>query len=509
MNQIGFPLISVVAWLPALGALLLLAVPKAQEATQRTLALAVGLITLLASLLILVFFAYDQPTFQLADGFDWVQSWGLRYAVSVDGVSLWFVLLATVLMPLAQIATWGRVTRNVRLFQQLLLLLETAVIGTFVAQDMLLFYVFFEFTLVPTALLIGGWGGERRLRAANTFFLYNFGASLFMLVGIIGVYLANLQQTNVATFDIATIIGNVQAGVLTLDQTIGRVLFGAFFLGFAVKMPLWPFHTWLPLAHAESTPDGSIDIMGLLMKLGGYGLIRFNLQMFPEASAWTAPAIGILAVIGILYGAIVAYAQSDMKRLLAYSTLSHMGFAMLGIFALNQQGVAGAVVMMLSSGISTGALFLAAGFLQARFGTRDVQRLHGLWKTMPILGGLTLIAVLSSVGLPGLNGFIGEYTVMQGAWQSPGLGWRFLIPAVIGIILAAAYLLTMFRRGFMGETPAEGQNAPDLGTREIALLAVLVALMFAIGLYPNFILQPMQPTIERIAAGLSQVLAAR
>lgn len=509
MTSLGFPLISLALWLPLVGAVLLFLLPSRSEQNQRMIAFSFSLVTLVAALVAFFLFNRSAASFQLVDSFTWIPSLGINYAVSIDGVSIWFVLLIALLTPIALLMTWDHIERDVRGFQILLLVLETAVIGTFVAQDMFLFYIFFELTLVPTALLIGRWGGAQRVKAASQFFLYNFGSSLFMLVAIIALYLTHRDQTGVATGDIGTILANLRAGKLVFAPAIERLLFGGFFIAFAVKMPLWPFHTWLPLAHAESTDDGSIDLLGLLQKLGGYGLIRFCVQLLPGATAWAAPAVGVLAVISILYGAIVAYNQTDIKRVLAYSTLSHMGFATLGIFAMNQIGLSGAIVMLISSGIATGALFLVSGMIVARRSTRDVRELGGLWKATPMLGGLALTAVFGSIGLPGLIGFAGEFPVMQGAWLAPALGPRFIIVAVIGVILAAAYLLTMFRRAFMGELRPINADLPDLAGREIALLGLLVALIVVVGVYPNLLFAPMQATLAQIAARATQALALK
>lgn len=507
--MIGFPLISLALWLPLVGALVLLFLPKEQPQLARTVALAFGFVTLVVAVVAAALFDKSAAGFQLVNSFDWVPGLGMRYAVSLDGVSVWFFLLAALLTPVAQIASGAFIQRDVRGFQALLLALEFSVLGTFVAQDMFLFYIFFELTLVPTALLIGRWGGEQRVKAATQFFLYNFGASLFMLVAMIGLYLTHKAQTGVASSDISVLLQSVASGKLALDPTLARLLFGGFFIAFAVKMPLWPFHTWLPLAHAEATDDGSIDILGLLQKTGGYGLIRFAVQLLPAAAAWAAPAVGALAVISILYGAVVAYSQRDIKRVLAYSTLSHMGFAMLGIFAMNELGISGAVMMMLASGLATGALFLVSASIVARRGTRDVKQLGGLWRPAPILGGLALTAVFGSIGLPGLMGFAGEFTVMQGTWKSQALGPSFIVVGVIGVILAAAYLLTMFRRVFMGELRSINEGFSDLTGREIALLGALVALVVIIGIYPNMVFAPMQATLQQIAAGVSQALALK
>lgn len=516
MNQLGFPLLSLVLWLPTLGALALLLVPRNNVAAQRMLAFGTALLTFLASLPLYSLFDFTTQGFQFVDRLPWVASLGLSYAVSVDGVSLWFVLLTTFVTPIVLAATWNSVQRNFRSFQVLLLLLETSMIGVFVAQDMLLFYVFFELTLVPTALLIGIWGGPDRVRAATKSFLYPFAASLFMLIGIIGLYLLHGQRTGLYTFDIAQLLASRGVGAqpetlgqpsLVFDETTNRLLFGAFFIAFAVKMPLWPFHTWLPLAHDQAPANGAVDVLGLLMKIGGYGFIRFNLQLFPETARWAAPAIGVLAVIQILYGAAIAFQQTDMKRLLAYSSISHLGFAMLGVFALNQLGISGAIMQMINSGLSTGALFLVVGMIYARRGTRNVTDMGGLWKVVPLMGGITFVLVLASVGLPGLNGFIGEYTIMQGAWISSALGWRFVALAVIGTVLAAAYLLRMYRNSFMGEVTSGNDALPDLSRREIGMLAALLVPIIVIGLFPNLLFGPMQPTIEAVAQELNELVA--
>ncbi|MBC8163170.1 MAG: NADH-quinone oxidoreductase subunit M [Roseiflexaceae bacterium] len=505
MTSLGFPLISIALLLPLVGALVLLFVPKQQTSRIRMLAFSFGMATLMVALLIAAYFNTAAAGFQLVDTFDWIPGLGLRYTVSVDGVSLWFFVLAALLTPIAQLASWSLVEHDVRAFQALLLVLSTAVLGTFVAQDMVLFYIFFELTLVPTALLIGRWGGANRTKAASQFFLYNFGASLFMLVAIIALYFANRDASGVATADIGTLLTNIQDGTLALDPALERLIFGGFFLAFAVKLPLWPFHTWLPLSHAESTDDGSIDLIGLLQKTAGYGMIRFCVQLLPAAAAWAAPAIGVLAVISILYGALVAYGQNDIKRVLAFSTLSHMGFAVLGIFALNELGISGAIMMMIASGIATGALFLASGMIVARRGTRDIRELGGIWQPMPILGGLVLTAIFGSIGLPGLIGFAGEFTVMQGAWSSATLGPGFLLVAVFGVILAAGYLLTMYQRAFMGELKPLNAELPDLAGREIALLGLLVLLIVGLGIVPNALFGPMQATLQQIAASAAQL----
>jgi NADH-quinone oxidoreductase subunit M len=483
-------------------------VPRDNLAAQRGLALLVALATFAASLPFYFVFNFAGPGFQFADRLDWVPSWGISYAVSLDGVSLWLVLLTTFLTPITLISTWDSVHKDFRSFQALMLLLETGMLGVFVAQDMFLFYIFWEFTLIPMALLIGIWGSAGRVRAAIKFFLYTFAGSVFMLLGIIALFLFNLDTTQTPTFDFQIIQQNIASGQLAVDQGWARTLFFAFFLAFAIKVPLWPFHTWLPLAHTEAPTAGSVILAGVLLKLGGYGMIRFCLQLFPEAARWAAPAIGVLAVIGILYGALASFAQTDVKRLVAFSSVSHLGFVVLGIFALNDQGIAGAVLQMVNHGLSTGALFLVVGMIYERRHTREMAAFGGLWKVMPIYGGLALAMVLSSVGLPGLNGFIGEFTIMQGAWLSSALGWRFVLPAVVGVIFAATYLLRMYRVTFMGDvTKPENAELNDITPREIGMLVALLIPIVAIGLYPNLLFEPMQPSVQAITQQLNAVLA--
>jgi NADH-quinone oxidoreductase subunit M len=503
----GLPLLSIVLWLPTLGALALLLVPRGNIVAQRALALLVALATFVVSISLYIFFAPTNAGFQFIEQITWVPSWGIDYHIALDGVSLWLVLLTTFLTPITLLATWDSVHSNFRSFQILMLLLETGMLGVFLAQDLFLFYIFWEFTLIPMALLIGIWGSAGRVRASVKFFLYTFAGSIFMLLGIIALYLLNGQVTNTYTFSFPTILQNIRIGVLTLDTLSGRLLFGAFFIAFAIKVPLWPFHTWLPLAHTEAPTAGSVILAGVMLKLGGYGMIRFNLQLFPEAAQWAAPAIAVLAVIGILYGALVSFAQTDMKKLVAYSSVSHLGFVVLGIFALNQQGISGGIIQMVNHGLSTGALFLIVGMIYERRHTREMTAFGGLWKVMPIYGGLTLAMVLSSVGLPGLNGFIGEFVIMQGTWLSPILGWRFVVPAVIGVIFAATYLLRMFRLTFMGDVAGENAAMTDITRREIGMLAALLIPILVIGLYPNLLLDPMQSSVERIAQSLVGALA--
>jgi NADH-quinone oxidoreductase subunit M len=503
----GFPLLSLVLWLPLIGSLLLLVVPRDNQVMQRGLALGVSLLTLVASLPLYFGFDFTQTGFQFAESLAWIDAWGIGYRISLDGVSLWLVLLTTFLTPLALVATWNTVRESFRMFQALVLLLETSLLGVFVAQDLFLFYIFWEFTLIPMALMIGIWGGPNRVRAALKFFLYTFIASVFMLASIVGISIFNASAAGAPSFDIAAIQQNIQSGVLVLDSTWARVLFLGFFLAFAVKTPIWPFHTWLPETYTQAPTPAVFLLAAVMSKMGAYGLIRFCVQLFPEVAAVAAPAIAVLAVIGILYGAMVAFAQSDIKKLVAYSSVSHLGFVVLGIFALTNQGLSGALIQMVNHGLSTGALFLIVGIIEQRRGTRVMAELGGLWKVMPIFGGLTLAMVMSSVGLPGLNGFIGEFAILQGTWVSTVLGRAFAIPAAIGVILAATYLLRMFSQTFMGELDkSENAALTDIKPLEIGMLVVLLVPIVLIGFYPNFVFEAMQPTVQAITEGISSAV---
>jgi NADH-quinone oxidoreductase subunit M len=525
MNQLGFPILSLVLWLPTLGALALIALPRLGDEASRRTALAVAVLTFLVSLALPLRFEPSPaqimmvgapPVMQFYESLPWLPSFGISYSLGLDGVSLWLVMLTTFLGPIVVLSTWDSVHKQPRMFLALLLLLQTAMTGVFLAQDLLLFYIFWEFTLIPMTFLIGIWGGANRVYAARKFFLYTFAGSVLMLLAIIGIFVIHRGQVAAVdpsfqgTLDFGRIVSDLRQGNLQLSTTAERMLFGAFFLAFAVKVPLWPFHTWLPDAHVEAPTAGSVILAGVLLKLGSYGLIRFNLTLFPEASRWAAPAIGVLAVIGIIYGAAVAFAQSDMKKLIAYSSVSHMGFIVLGIFALNAEGVSGAILQSINHGLSTGALFLVVGVLYERRHTRELAAYGGIWKVMPVYAGLTLLIVLSSAGLPGLNGFIGEFTIMQGAFRSDYLGWIFVAFAVAGVVLAAAYLFKFYRAVFMGEVNhPENAKLPDLSRRELATLAILAVPIVAIGLFPGFLFGGMQHSVADVINGITAVVAGR
>ncbi len=485
---------------PLVGVAVIGAIPQARKNLLRWTALVTSLITLGFAIWALVQFN-PSGGMQMEIDFAWFQvaTLPIGFHMGVDGLSLMMLLLTAVLTPLAILSAWRSIEERLKLFMIFFLLLETGLIGVFLALDLVLFYIFWEFTLVPMYFLIGIWGGERRVYAALKFFLYTFAGSVLMLLAILYVGWQG------ETFSLPQLIEN--RAVFAAAQTW---LFIAFALAFAVKIPMFPLHSWLPDAHVEAPTPGSVILAGVMLKMGAYGLLRFNLPLFPQASQQFAPVMAVLAVIGILYGAAVALMQTDVKKLVAYSSVSHMGFVVLGIFALNLQGINGAVLQMVNHGISTGALFLIVGYLYERRHTRLMEAFGGLWKVIPVLSTLMLLVSLSSMGLPALNGFVGEFTILSGAFGSQALAspW-YAVAAVLGVILAAVYLLVMFERVFMGPVRhAENAALPDLTPREILILVPLLALIFWIGLYPASFFAIINPAAENLVALLGSSLAA-
>jgi len=498
MNWWLNPLV-VVTFLPLIGVLLIALLEKQQVRLIRWVGLGTAVVTFGASLWLLAQFEAGRGDMQLLVDQPWFQLGRLavHFQLGVDGISLMMVLLTTLLTPIAILSTWKAVEERVKLFMVFFLLLETGMLGVFLALDLVLFFLFWEFTLIPMYFLIGVWGGARCIYAAVKFFLFTMAGSIFMMAGIL--YLANAA----GSFSLLELAANRAA-----FAGAGLWLFLAFGLAFAIKVPMFPLHTWLPDAHVEAPTAGSVILAAVLLKMGAYGFIRFNLSLFPEAAVQLAPYMAALAVAGIIYGAAVAYAQKDLKKLVAYSSVSHMGFVILGIFALNAQGVSGAVLQMVNHGISTGALFLFVGMLYERRHTRDLAAFGGLWKVMPVLAALTLIITLSSAGLPGLNGFVGEFTILLGAFGSDVLGtFWFAGLAAVGVVLAAAYLLKMFEKVFLGPvTLEENKGLLDLNAREIITLLPLLVLMFVIGIFPNLLLNIINPTVEHILAPLASLV---
>jgi len=501
--QPTFPILTALIFLPLAGVFLLLVAPGRRTTLMRWIALLTSLAVFAVSLAMLAAFDPANPGLQLSERATWFQAAGFRveYFVGVDGLSILLVLLTTLLMSLALVSTWTAVTERVREFMIFFLLLEVGMVGVFLAQDLFLFYVFWEFTLVPMYFLIGMWGGERRMYAAVKFFLYTMAGSVLMLLAILWLGLQG------GSFNLPELIATGD-----IPATTQFWLFLAFAAAFAIKVPMWPLHSWLPDAHVEAPTAGSVILAGVLLKMGTYGFLRFNIPLFPQASLQLAPWVALLGVIGILYGAAVSYPQRDVKKLVAYSSVSHLGFVMLGLFALNAQGIQGGLMQMVNHGLSTGALFLIVGMIYERRHTRELDAFGGLWKVMPVYAALTLIVALSSMGLPGLNGFVGEFTILLGSFGSEALGspW-FAGLAVVGVILAAVYILFMFQKMFLGPVRHEvNLGLKDLNWREVVTLAPLIVLIFWIGLYPKPFFHLMAASVDRLAAAMQvAAMAAR
>ena len=510
-NVLGFPILSLITFLPLVGAILLLMVGREQIRSLRNLAFLVSVATFAVSLPIP--FVYDQttPAMQFVERAAWIPSLGVTYFVGLDGISLWLVMLTTFLSPLAILCSFESIKHRAKEYYVFMLVLETGMLGVFLSLDFFLFYVFWEVMLVPMYFLIGVWGSDRRLYSAIKFFLYTLFGSVVMLLGILAIYFYAGAQTGTYTFDVLALMrvaypnGSV-FDFLGVSLGFQDLVWLSFALSFAIKVPMFPFHTWLPDAHTDAPTAGSVILAGVLLKMGTYGFLRFNLPMFPEASQHFVPMIFVLSIIAIIYGAMVCMVQPDMKRLIAYSSVSHMGFIMLGMFAFNAQGVQGSLLQMINHGLSTGGLFLIVGLIYDRRHTRQIAELGGLSKQMPIYATLFAIIMFSSMGLPGLNGFIGEFLILIGAFQ---VGWWWGAFAVTGIVLGAAYMLWLYQRTMFGEiTKEENKTLKDLDAREIATLIPIIALCFWIGLYPAPFLRAMEvsianviQTVEKGAAG--------
>jgi NADH-quinone oxidoreductase subunit M len=486
-----FPWLEVTIFLPLAGAVLIGLIPNRSEDLLRWAALAVTLATFVVSLGVLANFDPDVAGFQLRTRAEWIPDWGISYKTGIDGVSLWMVLLTTFLMPVSVLASWS-ISRRVKTFFVFLLALETGMLGVFCSLDLFLFYLFWETVLVPMYFLIGIWGYEKRIYAAMKFFLFTLTGSLLMLVAILFLYFAASADP---TFDYESLLGT------PLSIGTQRLLFLGFFASFAVKVPLVPLHTWLPDAHTEAPTAGSVLLAGVLLKMGAYGLIRFAIPLFPDASRELVPLIMTLAIVGILYGALVAAMQRDLKRLIAYSSVAHLGFVVLGLFVGSIQGMSGGILQMVNHGLSTGALFLLVGILYERRHTRAIADFGGLAKSVPVFSGIFLLVALSSLGLPGLNGFVGEFLILLGTFFE--YRW-WAVPAAAGIILAAVYLLWAYQRVFHGEPDREeNRTMGDLRPRESIMLAPVVALIVFIGVYPKPFLERIEPAAERVVKQLN------
>jgi NADH-quinone oxidoreductase subunit M len=484
-------LLSWTLWIPLGGAIVLAFVPRERTSIIRGWALLTTVGALGTSLAVLAYFDKSQAGFQMVEHHQWIRAIGASYHIGVDGISLWLVVLTAFLWPACVLASWN-VTKNPKMFMGLLLALETAVLGVFLSLDLLLFYVFWEGMLVPMYFLIGYWGYERRVYAAVKFFLYTLLGGLLMLAGIVVLGFQARSALGHFTFDYTAI------SRVVLSHDIQRWLFLAFFAAFAVKVPLFPLHTWLPDAHTEAPTAGSIVLAGVLLKLGGFGFLRYSLPLFPHAARAAVPYVVVLALIGIVYGAIVCAMQKDLKRLIAYSSISHLGFVVLGIFVFTIQGLQGGTLQMVSHGLSTGALFLLVGILYERCHTREISDFGGIASVAPVYAGIFLIVALSSLGLPGLNGFVGEFLVILGAFAR-NRTWAVI--AATGVILAAVYLLWAYQRVFHGPIEIEENRAVrDLSFREGLAVVPLVAAIVLMGVWPKPFLERMEPALQRVRA---------
>jgi NADH-quinone oxidoreductase subunit M len=469
--------LTLVTFLPALGALLMVLLPRDRTELIKGTAFAVTAATFLVSLPLYFGFNAASAGYQFVEHRTWMPTLGISYHVGVDGLSVLLVLLTTFLTPLTVLSAWHSIESRWKEFAITMLLLETGMVGVFVALDLFLFYVFWEAMLVPMYLIIGIWGGANRVYAAIKFVLYTLSGSLLMLVAILALYFRHGAATSNYTFDLP-----VLAQFILPAGRAQNLLFLAFALAFAIKVPMFPFHTWLPDAHVEAPTAGSVILAGVLLKMGTYGFLRFCLPLFPHASLTFTPWIFALAIVGIIYGAWVSTVQADIKKLVAYSSVSHLGFVMLGLFTLTAQGLVGGIVQMVNHGLSTGALFLVVGMLYERRHTRLIAEFGGLWKVMPALSVLFLIVCLSSLGLPGLNGFVGEFLILLGAFQVDRLA---AVLATSGIIFAAVYLLWMYQRVIFGVITKEAnRRLSDLSAREWAILLPILAVIVWIGVYP-------------------------
>lgn len=491
MDFITENLLTILILLPAFGAIAVVghALAWKQESHLKWVTLLFTIVNFLVSLFLLSDSAkLSANGFYFEKNIPWIKAINTNYHVGADGLSVWLLILTTFIMPIAVISTWHAVEKRHTAFYAFLLLLESAMIGVFVSLDLLVFYLFFEASLVPMFFLIGIWGGENRIYAAVKFFIFTALGSLLMLVAIIGLYYLHANATGAGTFDYVVLLNSLKAGNLVFAANTGAILFFAFALAFSIKVPLFPFHTWLPDAHTEAPTAGSVILAAVLLKMGTYGIMRFCFTLFPEASREFAYIFIILAIVGIIYGALVAMVQPDIKRLVAYSSVAHMGFVVLGMFSFTEMGMQGALYIMLAHGITTGALFLLVGFIYERRHTRMITEYGGLSSIMPIYATLFVITTMASIGLPFLNGFVGEFLAMVGMWQSNAVAhpWLATMFAGTGVIFAAVYLLWMVQRVFFGKlSNPKNKTLQDLSWREIGLMIPLLILMVYMGVFPK------------------------
>lgn len=475
--QTAFPLLSIIIFLPLAGAFLLALLPRQNASLIKATALLITILNFALSLPLYFDFHEQTAAMQFVEKRSWFPEWGISYYLGIDGISMLLVMLTTLLSIICVACSWESIEARLKEYYISFLLLETAMLGALCALDLVLFYIFWELMLVPMYLLIGIWGGPKRIYAAVKFFLFTMVGSVLMLLAIMALYFYYGGQTGIYTFNIQELY---QVG---MPLSMQYWLFAAFALSFAIKVPMFPFHTWLPDAHTEAPTAGSVILAGVLLKMGTYGFLRFAIPLFPEAAVAAVPLISILAIIGIIYGAVMCIMQTDLKRLIAYSSVSHLGYVMLGIFAFNMQGLEGGIYQMLNHGISTGGLFLIVGMIYERRHTRMLADFGGLAKVMPKLAVFFLIITLSSIALPGTNGFVGEFLILLGVFRSNVV---YAVLAATGVILGAVYMLWMFQRVMFGEITKEANKLlKDLSKRETAILCVIVFFIFLMGLYPH------------------------
>ena len=487
-SNVGFPLLTMLVIMPLAGSVIVALLSRRRAEWVKLTALLTSVLVAALSIWMVVEFPSGSEGFEFVSKHSWIESWGISWHLGVDGISLFLVLLTGVLFPLVIAGVDPH--HDEKPYLAWILMLEAGVMGSFLSLDLFLFFVFFEIVLVPMYFLIGGWGYDDRVRAATKFFLYTMAGSAFMLVGIVATAFIARDDVGRLSFDLLEIAENAN-----FSTGAGRWLFAALTVAFAVKVPLFPLHTWLPDAHTQAPTAGSVILAGVLLKMGTYGLIRFGLYLFPEAAVWSRPVLLTLAVIGILYGAIAATMQKDLKRLVAYSSVAHLGFIVLGTFAITSQALAGSVVQMVNHGVSTGALFLLVGMIYERRHTRQISELKGLQSVAPIFAGFFTVVMLSSIGLPGLNGFVGEFLILIGSF---GIARWWVVAATVGVVLAALYLLWAYQRVFHGEPDEANKNFAEINIREGLLLSAFVAVIVFTGVYPKPMLDRVEPSVKAL-----------
>ena len=485
-ESLSFPILSVLVILPLVGAIIVSLLGKSRPEWMKLAAMTSSVSTGALSLWLLTAFKTGEAGFQFVSQHLWISQWGISWHLGVDGISLFLVVLTGILFPLVIVGIDPH--HNETSYFAWMLLLQAGVMGSFLALDLFLFFVMFEIVLVPMYFLIGGWGYDKRVYAAMKFFLYTMTGSAFMLVGIIATVSLAQRDLGIVTFDLVKI-----AEGANFSTNAARWLFVSFAIAFAVKVPLFPFHTWLPDAHTQAPTGGSVILAGVLLKMGTYGFLRFGIYLFPEAAMWARPVMFTLAVIGIIYGAVAATMQRDLKRLVAYSSVAHLGFIVLGTFALGSQAVTGAVIQMVNHGVSTGALFLLVGMIYERRHTREIAELRGIQHVAPIFAGVFTVVMLSSIGLPGLNGFVGEFLILIGSF---GAARWWTVVATVGVVLAAFYLLWAYQRVFHGEPDEANASLKEITAKEGLLMAVFVAIIVCTGIYPKPMLERIEPSVN-------------